>query len=126
MILKEYIETEKAPKAIGPYSQGIIYNNIVYTSGQISIDPATQEFVNGDIEDQTNRVLKNLKEVLESAGSTLTKVIKVTVFLKDLSDFVIVNKIYSKYFTENPARSTVEVSKLPKDALIEIECIAYK
>lgn len=124
--MKEFISTEKAPKAIGPYSQGIVYNNLIYTSGQISIDPVTQEFRNGSIEEQTQQVLDNLREVLAAGGSSLEKVIKTTIFLSSMDDFTTVNEIYSKYFTSKPARSTVEVSRLPKDALIEIEAIAYK
>lgn len=123
--MKKIVTTEKAPKAIGPYSQGTIYNGIVYTSGQISIDPDTQQFIDGDIEIQTNLVLKNLREILLAANSSLENVLKVTIFLKDMNDFVAVNQVYSKYFTTNPSRSTVEVKRLPKDALIEIECIAY-
>lgn len=123
--LKEYIKTEKAPQAIGPYSQGIIINNIIYTSGQISIDPKTQEFTNGSIENQTELVINNLIAILEEGGSSINKVIKTTIFLSDMNNFDTVNKIYSSYFTTKPARSTVEVSKLPKNALIEIECIAY-
>lgn len=123
--MKKIVTTEKAPKAIGSYSQGTIYNGIVYTSGQISIDPDTQQFIDGDIEIQTNLVLKNLREILLAANSSLENVLKVTIFLKDMNDFVAVNQVYSKYFTTNPSRSTVEVKRLPKDALIEIECIAY-
>lgn len=123
--MKEYIKTEKAPQAIGPYSQGIIINNIIYTSGQISIDPKTQEFTNGSIENQTELVINNLIAILEEGGSSINKVIKTTIFLSDMNNFDTVNKIYSSYFTTKPARSTVEVSKLPKNALIEIECIAY-
>lgn len=124
--MKEYIRTDKAPDAIGPYSQGIILNEMIYTSGQIAIDPATQEFINGDIEVQTRAVLKNLEAVLKAAGSSLDNAVKVNIFLKDMNDFVKVNKIYGEYFLKKPARSTVEVSRLPKDALIEIDCIAFR
>lgn len=123
--MKKIVSTKNAPKAIGPYSQGTIFNGLVYTSGQISIDPETQEFIKGDITEQTNLVLNNLKEILLAANSNLDNALKVTIFLKDMKDFTTVNQIYSKYFTTNPSRSTVEVKRLPKDALIEIECIAY-
>lgn len=123
--MKKIVSTKNAPKAIGPYSQGTIFNGLVYTSGQISIDPETQEFIKGDITEQTNLVLNNLKEILLAANSNLDNALKVTIFLKDMNDFTTVNQIYSKYFTTNPSRSTVEVKRLPKDALIEIECIAY-
>lgn len=124
--MKEYIKTDNAPKAIGPYSQGIIINDLIYTSGQIAIDPESQQFINGNIEEQTRVVLNNIKAILEEAGSSLNKAVKVTIFLQDMSTFNIVNTIYSEFFIEKPARSTVEVSRLPKDALIEIECIATK
>lgn len=124
--MKEYIKTNKAPQAIGPYSQGIIFNNMIFTSGQISIDPDTQEFINGTIEVQTETVIKNLIAILEESGTSIDKVIKTTIFLSDMDNFNKVNEIYGKYFTTKPARSTIEVSKLPKNALIEIECIAFK
>lgn len=118
------IDTENAPKAIGPYSQGIIHNDLIYTSGQISIDPVTQKFIDSTIEKQTELVLRNIQSILESQGSNLNKVIKVTIYLQNMNDFDTVNSIYENYFLKKPARSTVEVSKLPKNALIEIDCIA--
>jgi len=121
----QMIYTDKAPKAIGPYSQAIKYENFVFISGQIAIDPDTQEFIGGDIETQTKRVMENIKAILEEAGLNFNHVIKTTIYLKNLSDFDKVNKIYGEYFTEHkPARATVEVSNLPKGALIEIEVIA--
>ena len=120
----EYIESERAPRAIGPYSQAVVVGNMVYCSGQIAIDPATQEFAGGTIEEQAKRVLENLKAVLEEAGSSMEQAVKVTVYLKDMSDFAKVNAVYAEYFTGNPARATVEVSALPKGALVEIDCIA--
>lgn len=121
----KYTETKNAPKAIGPYSQATIYNGLVYCSGQISIDPKTQEFISGDVETQTIRVLENLKAVLEDSGSSLENTLKVTVFISDMNDFTKINEIYGKYFTQKPARATVEVSTLPKYALVEIDCIAH-
>lgn len=123
--MNKIISTRQAPKAIGPYSQAIVNNGLVYTSGQISIDPETELFFNGTIEEQTELVIKNLKSILLSAGSDLDKAIKVTIYLKNMDDFDSVNKIYAGYFLSKPARATVEVSKLPKDALVEIDCIAY-
>ena len=120
------IETKKAPQAIGPYSQAIEINNIVYTSGQIAIQPETGTIVSNDIKAQTIQVCENLKEILKAAGSHLDNVIKTTVFIKNMSDFQTVNEIYGTYFKNKPARSCVEVSNLPKNALIEIEAIAYK
>src|SRR5580704_13890808 len=125
---KEKIATAHAPEAIGPYSQAIRLGNLVFTAGQIALDPATQQVVGGGIQEQTTRVLENLKAILESAGSSLAQVVKATVFLKDFNDFAAMNEIYAKYLAPEgvlaPARSTVEVSRLPKDALIEIELIA--
>ena len=116
--------TKNAPAAIGPYSQAQIVNGLVYTSGQIGIDPATATLVEG-LEAQANQVFKNLSELLKAAGSDMSKVIKTTVFIKDMNDFGKVNEIYAKYFTEPfPARSCVEVARLPKDALVECEVIA--
>lgn len=117
------VETKNAPKALGPYSQAIISNNLVYTSGQLGINPLTNTLEEG-IELQANQAFKNISEILKVAGSSLDKVIKTTLFLSDLANFTIVNEIYAKYFTSNPARSCVEVKKLPKDALLEIEVIA--
>jgi len=124
---KKVVFTEKAPKPIGPYSQAIVVGNTIYLSGQIAIDPETNTMVEGGIEDQTRRVLENIKAVLEEAGFTLRDVVKVTVFLKDIKMFEGFNKIYGEYFGEAPpARTTVEVSNLPKGALLEIDAIAVK
>ncbi|MBN1501135.1 MAG: RidA family protein [Spirochaetes bacterium] len=120
----KYINTKNAPAAIGPYTQAVKHGNLVFTSGQISIDPATGNFIEGSIEIQTIQVLENLKAVLEASGSTMQNVIKTTVFLSDMKDFAAMNSIYAEYFTGKPARSTVAVRELPKKALIEIECIA--
>ncbi|MCS6873790.1 MAG: RidA family protein [Pyrinomonadaceae bacterium] len=122
----EVISTDKAPKAIGPYSQAIKFGNIVFCSGQIPIDPLTGEFVPGGIVEQTEQVLKNLSAVLEAAGSSLQKVVKTTVFLADMNDFAAMNEVYERFFSRNkPARSTVQAARLPKDARVEIECIAF-
>ena len=118
------VETKKAPAAIGPYSQAKIVNGLVYTSVQIPIDPETGKIEFQCIEAQTEQVIKNLKAVLEEAGSSLEKVVKTTCFLKNINDFGTFNEIYAGYFTSKPARSCVEVSNLPKDALVEIEVIA--
>lgn len=118
------ISTKNAPAAIGPYSQAQVVNGLVYTSGQIGIDPATGAVVEG-LEAQANQVFKNLSELLKAAGSDMSKVVKTTVFIKDMNDFGKVNEIYAKYFTEPfPARSCVEVARLPKDCLVECEVIA--
>jgi 2-iminobutanoate/2-iminopropanoate deaminase len=118
------IQTQKAPAAIGPYSQGIVVNNIFYSSGQIPLN-AEGQMVTGDIKDQTHQVFKNLQALLESAGASLETVIKATVFIKNMDDFPVINEVYGQYFNSHkPARSTVEVARLPKDALIEIEVIA--
>jgi len=123
--MKQVISTEKAPSAIGPYSQAIRIGNLVFCSGQIPIDPATGEFVSGGIKEQTEQVLKNLTAVLESAGATLQNVVKTTVFLADMNDFAAMNEVYAKFFSDNkPARSTVQAARLPRDARVEIECIA--
>ncbi|PIV24394.1 MAG: hypothetical protein COZ69_01355 [Deltaproteobacteria bacterium CG_4_8_14_3_um_filter_45_9] len=122
---KRVIQTEKAPKAIGPYSQAIQAGNFLFLSGQIPLDPKTGELVKGDIRQQTQQVLENIKGVMESQGLGMEDVVKVTIFLKDIGNFNQVNEIYSTYFPSSPpARSTVEVAKLPKDADIEIEAIA--
>ncbi|MCR4719566.1 MAG: RidA family protein [Firmicutes bacterium] len=120
------IQTENAPKAIGPYSQAIEVGNFIYTSGQIPIDPLTGNLAEGGIEVQTERVIKNLTAVLNAAGSSLDSIVKTTCFLKDINDFAKFNEIYAEYFTGKPARSCVEVSALPKGALLEIEVIAIK
>ena len=123
--MREIISTKDAPQAIGPYSQAIKANGFIFTSGQIAIDPATQQVVTGDVAAQTDRVLRNLSEILEAAGSGLGKVVRATVFLKNMSDFAAMNAVYGKYFsTAPPARSTVEVARLPKDVLVEIDVIA--
>ena len=118
------VETKKAPAAIGPYSQAKVINGFIYSSGQIPIDPETGKIEFQCIEAQTEQVIKNLKAVLEEAGSSLEKVVKTTCFLKNIKDFGTFNETYAKYFTGKPARSCVEVSNLPKDALVEIEVIA--
>ena len=122
---KTIIATKNAPGAIGPYSQGIIANGFVFASGQIGLDPATGEFVEGGVAEQTRQVLLNVKNLLEAAGSGLEKVVKTTVFLKDIQDFATMNTVYSEFFkTDCPARSAVQVAALPKGALVEIEVIA--
>jgi len=124
--MKKAIQSEFAPKAIGPYSIGILYNQFVFTSGQIGIDPESGELVAGGIEIETKRALQNLQIVLESGGSSLKNVIKTTVFLKDITEFGRMNAIYADFFTDvPPARSAIQVAALPKGALIEIEAIAF-
>ncbi len=124
---KKIIYTEKAPKPIGPYSQAIIAGDFIFTSGQIPIDPKTNQLVQGDIKEQTKQVLENLKAILEEAGVTFDDVVKVTVYMKDLNEFSAMNEIYSEYFKNSPpARTTVEVSRLPRDVKIEIDLIAVK
>lgn len=120
----EKVFTEKAPAAIGPYSQAMKTGNLVYTSGQIPIDPATGEFAAQDITGQTEQVMKNLDAVLTAAGSSFDKAVKTLCFLKDMSDFAAFNAVYAKHFTGNPARSCVAVAALPKGALVEVEVIA--
>lgn len=123
--MREVVSTKNAPQAIGPYSQAIKANGFVFTSGQIAIDPATQQVVAGDVAAQTDRVLRNLSEILEAAGSGLGKVVRATVFLKSMNDFAAMNQVYGQYFSSDPpARSTVEVARLPKDVLVEIDVIA--
>ena len=127
---KLVISTDSAPAAIGPYSQAILTGNLLFTSGQVALDPATGAIVPGGIREQTIRVLENLAAVLREAGLTLAEVVKTTVFLKNMSDFAVMNEVYAAYFAPQgavpPARSTVEVARLPKDALVEIELIARK
>lgn len=122
----KHIHTTHAPKAIGPYSQAVLVNNFLYTSGQIAINPETHELISGDVADETHQVMKNLKAVLAEAGATFEKVIKTTIFLKDMNDFPLVNEIYGSYLHEGayPARETVQVAKLPMDVQIEISMIA--
>ncbi len=119
----EKIHTSNAPEAIGPYSQAIKVGNMIFTSGQIALKP-NGEFLNGSVEEQTKQVCENLKAVLEAAGAKIENVVKTTIFLDDINDFVKVNEVYGSYFAHKPARSTVEVAKLPKGAKVEIECIA--
>lgn len=125
--MKKQIHTENAPAAIGPYSQGMSLDRMVFTSGQLPLEPATMAFVEGGIKAQSQKSLENLKAVLEAAGADLSTVIKTTCFLSDMNDFAAFNEVYSEVFgTENaPARSCVEVARLPKDALVEVEAIAY-
>lgn len=121
----QVISTDKAPKAVGPYSQAVIANGFIFVSGQIAIDPATQQLSTGNTAEQTRQVLKNLSAVLESVGSNLNAVVKTTVFLKDLKDFDAMNQTYAEFFCQTkPARATVEVARLPKDVSVEIEAIA--
>lgn len=120
------IETKNAPAAIGPYSQGILVGDLVYTSGQIPLVPDSGVLAEGGIEEQTTQAIQNLSAILESAGSSLEKVIKTTCFLQNMGDFAAFNAVYEKYFTSRPARSCIEVSALPKGALVEIEAIAEK
>ncbi len=123
--MREIIQTDSAPQAIGPYSQAIRTNGLVFASGQIATDPATGQFVAGGIEEQTEQVLKNLAAVLEAAGSSLDRVVKTTVFLADMQEFTAMNNVYGRFFSQNPpARATVEAARLPRDARIEIEAIA--
>jgi 2-iminobutanoate/2-iminopropanoate deaminase len=123
--MREVVSTKDAPQAIGPYSQAIKANGFVFTSGQIALDPSTQQVVAGDVAAQTERVLQNVSEILEAAGSGLGKVVRSTVFLKSMNDFAAMNQVYAKYFSSAPpARSTVEVARLPKDVLVEIDVIA--
>ncbi len=125
---KSIISTTSAPAAIGPYSQAVRLGDLVYTSGQVALDPATGNFLGGDVTAQTERVCENLRAVLNEAGLNLTHVVKTTVFLKDMTDFAAMNEVYARYFAPTdvvpPARSTVQVAALPKDAAVEIECIA--
>ena len=123
--MKETISTENAPGAIGPYSQAVKVGNMIFCSGQIPIDPATGEFVASDVAEQTRQVLKNLTAVLEAAETNLNSVVKTTVFLADMNDFTAMNEIYAKFFDANkPARATVQAARLPRDARVEIDCIA--
>ena len=123
--MREVVATDKSPKAIGPYSQAIKANGFVFLSGQVALDPATQQVISGDVAAQTERVLQNLAGVLAAAGSSLQQVVKTTVFLKNMSEFAAMNEVYGRYFTSAPpARSTVEVARLPKDVLVEIDVIA--
>lgn len=124
--MKQIISTDRAPKAIGPYSQAAVFNGLVFCSGQIPLDPATGALIEGGVAEQTARVLDNLSAVLEAAGSSLDCVLKTTVFLKDMSEFAAMNEVYARYFPSNPpARATVEAARLPRDVRVEIEAIAH-
>jgi 2-iminobutanoate/2-iminopropanoate deaminase len=123
--MRDVISTSDGPKAIGPYSQAIKANGFVFVSGQIALDPVTNTLLSGDVGFQTERVLKNLSGILQAAGSDLSKVVRSTVFLKNMNDFAAMNEVYGRFFTSQPpARSTVEVARLPKDVLVEIDVIA--
>ncbi len=123
--MREVIATNDGPKAIGPYSQAIKANGFVFLSGQIALDPATQQLISGDVAAQSERVLQNLSGILKAAGSSLAQVVKTSVFLKNMSDFAAMNEVYGRHFTQAPpARSTVEVARLPTDVLVEIDVIA--
>jgi 2-iminobutanoate/2-iminopropanoate deaminase len=123
--MRKIVSTDLAPKAIGPYSQAVVSNGVAYLSGQIPNDPATGQLLEGDITAQTERVLQNLKAVLEASGASLDSVLKVSVFLKDMADFPKMNEVYARYFSSNPpARSTVQAAKLPRDVSVEIDAIA--
>ena len=122
---KRIIRTEQAPQAIGPYSQAVVGGGFVYVAGQLALDPRTGQLVPGDVRIQTKRVMENIKAILEGAGSSLDRVVKTTVFLRDLNDFGAMNEIYGSYFQEDPpARSTFQVAKLPRDGAVEIEAVA--
>lgn len=121
-----YVNTEKAPAAIGPYSQALCHNGLIYTSGQIPLDPATGEVVGTTVEEQTVQVLENLCAVLEAAGSGADRILKTTCFLADMKDFARFNQVYSRYIEKNPARSCVAVRELPKSVLVEVEAVACK
>lgn len=125
---KTAVFTDSAPKAVGPYSQGVRCGNFIYTAGQAALDPSTQQLIAGGITEQTRRTLENLKAVLEAAGTTLDRVVKANVYLKDMNDFAAMNAVYAEYLAPQgvvaPARTTIEAARLPKDALVEIELIA--
>lgn len=123
--MKEVIATDRGPKAIGPYSQAIRANGLLFVSGQIALDPSTQLLVAGEIKEQTERVMENLKGIVEAAGSALDRVVRTTVFLADMNEFAAMNEIYARYFPEQPpARSTVQAARLPRDVRVEIDLIA--
>lgn len=125
--MKKIIATEQAPKAIGPYSQAVVHNGLVYCSGQIPLDPATGQMVEGGVAEQTERVLENLKAVLEAAGSGLDCVLRTSCFLQDMGEFAAMNEVYARYFpTESPARATIQAARLPRDVRVEIDCIAFQ
>ena len=123
---KKTVYTKDAPEPIGPYSQAIQFNNLIFTSGQIPIDPVSGQFIDGDIKAQTKQTIRNIENILTAGGSDISKVIKVTVYLKDINEFAAMNEIYEEYFGKSkPARSTIEAAKLPKGALIELDAIAF-
>jgi len=123
--MREIIATDSGPKAIGPYSQAVKANGFVFISGQIALDPATQQLVSGSIAEQTERVMRNLEAILAAAGSSLEKVVRCSVFLKSMNDFAAMNEVYGRFFRKNPpARTTIEAARLPKDSLVEIDVIA--
>ncbi|HME08880.1 MAG TPA: RidA family protein [Bryobacteraceae bacterium] len=123
--MRKTISTENAPKAIGPYSQAVVCNGMAFLSGQIPLDPRTNQLIDGDIAAQTERVLENIKAVLEASGASLDSVVKTTVFLQDMGDFAKMNEVYGRYFAvDPPARSTVQAARLPRDVKVEIDCIA--
>ena len=123
--MKEIVTTDRGPKAIGPYSQAVKANGFIFVSGQIAIDPATQQLIQGDIQQQTERVMENLKGIVMAAGSTMDKVVRTTVFLADMNEFAAMNEIYGKYFpAAPPARATVQVARLPRDVRVEIDVVA--
>lgn len=126
--MKQVVETENAPRAIGPYSQAIIAGDYVFASGQIPLDPQTGEIIEGGASEQTERVLRNLSAVLEAAGTSLDRVVKTTVFLADMNDFAVMNEVYARYFANAaaPARSTVQAARLPRDVRVEIDAIALR
>jgi 2-iminobutanoate/2-iminopropanoate deaminase len=125
MVTMQIISTDRAPKAIGPYSQAVVSNGFAFLSGQIPLDPSTGHLIAGDIALQTERVLENLRAVLESCGSSLAQVVKTNVYLKDMGEFAAMNEVYARYFTANPpARATIEAARLPRDVRVEIDCIA--
>ena len=124
---KQFIATENAPKAIGPYAQGIMFESLVFTSGQLPLDPATGKLVEGDVKTATAQVIKNVEAILHEAGSSLDNVLKATVYLKDMGDFAAMNEVYAQFFGEGlPARTTFQAGKLPMDAVVEIEAIAFR
>lgn len=123
--MKKIVITKSAPQAIGPYSQAVVYNGLAFLSGQIAFDPATGQLVPGGIVEQTQRVLENLKAVLEACGSSLDQVVKTTVYLKEMTEFTAMNEVYGRYFPhDSPARATIEAARLPRDVRVEIDCIA--
>ena len=125
--MRQVISTDNAPKAIGPYSQAIRANGLIFVSGQTPIDPATQQLLNGNIGEQTERVLRNIQAILTQAGSSMAKVVRCGVFLKDMSDFTAMNEVYGKFFkSDPPARTTIQAARLPKDCMVEIDAIALE